>query len=136
MKYKFKDKELNIPDKEIDVLMKTLDLTEQEAIDTWLADNDYEENEEVEKLTKLAKENKTIQHEAKSDKPRAKRTVVQKDNPLKEEIIETIVKSLEEKGIAAKITNKTKIIEFSVDERSFKIDLVEHRVKKAATAGM
>ena len=95
MKYKFKDKELNIPDKEIDVLMTTLDLTEQEAIDTWLADNDYEENEEVEKLTKLAKENKSVQHEAKSDKPRAKRTVVQKDNPLKEEIIETIARDLE-----------------------------------------
>ena len=60
----------------------------------------------------------------------------QKDNPLKEEIIETIARALEEKGIAAKITNKTKIIEFSIDERSFKIDLVEHRVKKAATAGM
>ena len=52
-------KGIHIPQKEIDNLMKTLELTEQEAIQTWLDDNDYTTNEVVEELTKKAKDNKT-----------------------------------------------------------------------------
>ena len=44
MKYNFKNKVLNIPDEEIENLMDTLELTEEEAIETWLDDNDYTEN--------------------------------------------------------------------------------------------
>ena len=77
MKYVINKKEIEIPDEEIERLMDTLDLTEEEAIDTWLCDNDYEINEEEEELTKKAKANRitaTI-HEAKVEKerkPRAK----------------------------------------------------------------
>ena len=38
---KVNNKVVKIPQKEIDNLMKTLELTEQEAIETWLDDNDY-----------------------------------------------------------------------------------------------
>lgn len=130
MKYKFKNKEIDIPDKEIEVLVDTLDLSLEEAIETWLVDNDYEIDEEVERLTKMAKENKSVKHDAKSDKPRAKRTVVQKENPVKENIINIIAEALRKEGVVAAITNKTKIIEFTVEGRKFKIDLVEHRTKK------
>lgn len=130
MKYKFKGKEIDIPDKEIEVLVDTLDLSLEEAIETWLVDNDYEIDEEVERLTKMAKENKSVKHDAKSDKPRAKRTVVQKENPVKENIINVIAEALRKEGVIAAITNKTKIIEFTVEGREFKIDLVEHRAKK------
>ena len=50
MKYKFKNKEIDIPDKEIEVLVDTLDLSLEEAIETWLVDNDYEIDEEVESI--------------------------------------------------------------------------------------
>ena len=36
MKYNFGNKVLNIPDEEIENLMDTLELTEEEAIETWL----------------------------------------------------------------------------------------------------
>ena len=59
MEIKVNNKVVKIPQKEIDNLMKTLELTEQEAIQTWLDDNDYTTNEVVEELTKKAKDNKT-----------------------------------------------------------------------------
>ena len=59
MEIKVNNRIIKIKQEEIENLMNTLNLTEQEAIDTWLFDNGYEESEEVEKLTKKAKENKT-----------------------------------------------------------------------------
>ena len=59
MKYKLENgKEINIPDADIKNYMKTLDLTEEEAIEMYLDDEGYTENDEVEELTKKAKENK------------------------------------------------------------------------------
>ena len=67
MKYNFNGKEINIPDAEIEKSMKLLDISKEEAIEMWLDDNDYTENEEVEKLTEKAKEVKRYE---KADKPR------------------------------------------------------------------
>ena len=50
MVYEFKGKKIKIPDEDIKNYMKTLDLTEEEAIETWLDDEGYTENEEVEAL--------------------------------------------------------------------------------------
>ena len=59
MNIEIKGKKIKVPQAEVEKLMKSLDLTEQEAIDLWLSDNDYMENEEVQELTKKAKQNKT-----------------------------------------------------------------------------
>lgn len=133
MKIKVKGKEVNIPDEEIKKNMKILDLTEEEAIQMWLEDEGYEENEEVEILTKKAKENKTnVRGEA--DKPRAKRVVERKANPVKEEIIQAIATMLNNYGnldiSSVKVENIGKIITFKVENREFKLDLVEKRQKK------
>ena len=56
MKYDFKGRTINIPDEEIEKNMKVLDISKDEAIEMWLDDNDYTENEVVEELTKKAKE--------------------------------------------------------------------------------
>ena len=53
-------KSVHIPDAEIANSMTKLDLSKDEAIQMWLEDNDYCENEEVEILTAKAKENKII----------------------------------------------------------------------------
>ena len=69
-------KVINIPDNEIEKSMKNLELSKDDAIDLWLADNDYEIDEEQQALDEKAKKVK-IQHDAgmtknhkKSDKPR------------------------------------------------------------------
>ena len=55
MKYKLENgKEITIPDKEIDKLVNGLDLSIEEAIQTYLEDNEYEINEQVEEMTQKA----------------------------------------------------------------------------------
>jgi hypothetical protein len=88
MKYLFKEKEINIPDKEIENLMTSLELTEDEAIETWLDDNDYTTNEQVEELTKKAKENGTMKIKARANVENKKVERERKANPTKALIIE------------------------------------------------
>lgn len=132
MKYMFKDKEINIPDKEIDNLMNTLDLTEEEAIETWLDDNDYTQNEEVERLTAKAKENRIMAtiHEAKSDKPRAKRVIEKKEDVVKEDIIKQVAQLLGTIADKVEITNVSKIVEFDLNGDHYKLDLIRQRKPK------
>jgi hypothetical protein len=54
MTYNLNGKVIAIPDAEIEKLMTTLDITREEAIDTWLFDNDYVDNEEADDMTEKA----------------------------------------------------------------------------------
>ena len=125
-------KGIHIPQKEIDNLMKTLELTEQEAIQTWLDDNDYTTNEIVEEMTKKAKINKTdkIVVQSKVEKKKTERKPT--ENPLKQAIIEDIYKFLAQNGTLynIKVVNKTKTIDFYAENKYFSLNLVEHRPKK------
>lgn len=121
-----------IPDEEINKLMDTLDLSEEEAIETWLFDNDLMENEEEAKLTAKAKDNRitaTI-HDAKKEttKKRMRKNVEVADVD-KEKIIAEVAKALQGLGIDAVITNKTKIVEFEYNGDCFKLDLIRRRKK-------
>jgi len=134
MTYKtLKGKIIEIPDEEIEQLMDTLDLTEEEALDTWLSDNDYKENAEVERLTKKAKENKVTNsiHQAKSDKPRAKRTIDRKPDTEKENIIQVLAAALGsvENITDVRIVNVGKLITFKKGEDIYKLDLIRQRRK-------
>lgn len=132
MKYNFNGKQINIPDEEIKKSMEILDLTEEEAIQMYLEDEGYIKNEEVERLTKKAKENKTdkIVVRSKVENTRAERTP--KENPVKEQIIADLHKFLLENAELSRvnITNKTKTIDFYVNNRYFSLNLTEHREKK------
>lgn len=130
MKYDFNGKMLNIPDAIIKKNMKVLELTKEEAIEMWLEDEGYLENEEVEALTKKAKENKAIDHGAKADKPRKQVKRERKPDVEKEKIIEILANCLKNEGFDAEITNKSKLIEFSVGENHYKLDLVKKRPPK------
>lgn len=130
MKYK----EYNIPDKEIDALVDSLDISIAEACEIWLSDHDIIKNETVEELTNLATKNRitatihSAKGEKKERKPREK-----KENPLKKKIIKAIYENLTHlyEGMAeVKITNDEKYIDFNFDNREFTINLVEHRKKK------
>ena len=132
---KIKNKEVKVPEEEIKKNMKILDITEEEAIQMYLEDEGYEVNEEVEKLTKKAKEN-NIKIRGDSDKPRAKRNVERKANPVKEEVIQILAQTLANYGnlniYNVKVENVGKLITFNVGERQFKLDLVEKRPPKAS----
>lgn len=130
MKYEFNGKMLNIPDALIEKNMKVLELTKEEAIEMWLEDEGYLENEEVEALTKKAKENKAVDHGAKADKPRKQVKRERKPDIEKEKIIEILANCLKNEGFDAEITNKSKLIEFSVGENHYKLDLVKKRPPK------
>ena len=133
MKYIVGKKEINVPEDEIEKLMDSLDISEDEAVQTWLFDNDYIENEEEAKLTKRAKDNRIMAtiHEAKSDKPRAKRVVEKKEDVVKEDIIKRTAEMLAAIAENVKITNVSKIIEFDMSNGDhFKFDLVRQRKTK------
>ena len=133
MEIKVNNKVVKIPQKEIDNLMKTLELTEQEAIQTGLDDNDYTTNEVVEELTKKAKDNKTtLINKARVNVENKKTTRERKENPTKVLIIAEIFNKLAEiEGISQlKVENKEKLVTFSLNGNEYKIDLIQKRKSK------
>lgn len=133
MVYKLKNgKEIDINDKEIEVLANVLNITDEEALQVWLEDNDYEVNEEVEKLTKQAKDNKITATIHGAQKKKTKREVTRKEDPDKENLIEWLANFLRE-NVSVKnleVTNVGKLIEFEYLGNQYKLDLVKRRAKK------
>ena len=109
--------------------MKALDTDLEDVLLMWLEDNDYIVNEELEELDKKAKENK-VKTVNQSEKPRKKVVRERKANPTKELIISTIAETLKSIATDIKVENIGKIITFKVDNKEFKVDLTEKRVKK------
>lgn len=133
MRYTFEGKTVTIPDTELEKSMKLLDISKDEAIQMWLEDNDYCENEEIEILTAKAKENKAVQHGAvNANKSKAVTKRERKPDVEKEEIISKLAEFLETIGTSVKITNKSKLIEFEIGENHYKVDLIKQRPPKKA----
>jgi len=132
MKYKLENgKEINIDENVLLKSMSAFGISREEAIQLYLEDNDYEENEEVEELTKKAKDNKitaTI-HQAKG-KEGKKREVKRKEDPDKEWLISQLADTLGKLGLDYQVTNIGKIIEFSYNDQKYKIDLIRQRKGK------
>lgn len=127
------DKEINIPDKELEKLMKSLDISESEAIEIYLTDEGYVNNDEQDELTQKAKESRitaTI-HEARAD-GKKKRVVERKEDPTKEGLIKYLAGAITmyEGAAAVNIVNVGKIIEFELDGDSYKLDLIRRRKPK------
>lgn len=136
MKYTLPNKKvINIDDNWISKAMKNLELTQEEAIEMYLEDEGYLDNEEQIELDKKAKESRitaTI-HQAETDKREKKtqRERVRKENPTKEMIIAETAKMLQ--GIAenVEILNVGKLISFSIGDDKFEFDLKQKRKPKA-----
>lgn len=130
MVYDLNGKTIHIPDEEITKNMAILDLTQEEAIQMWLEDNDFSTNEEVEALTEKAKVNK-ISRGAKSIKENTpKKARERKPDIEKEDIIHKLADFLTVEGYSVTITNKSKIIEFEIGETHYKLDLIRQRPQK------
>ena len=136
IKYEFNGKKLNIPKAEIEKSMKVLGLSKDDAIQMWLEDEGYLENEEQENLCKLAKENKitaTIhQASGKAEKKQSKpRTVKISDE--KKTLFAEILSNLEYDYENVEVLKENKLIQVKIGEKTFKIDLIEQRSPKKST---
>ena len=126
MKHNFNGKEINIPDAEIQHNMKALGISEKEAIDMWLDDNDYTENEVVEELTKKAK---SVKRYEQAEKPRKKTVKERKVDEEKKHLINILVTSLNGEVSNISVKNEAEI-SFTCNENSYTIKLVKHRPPK------
>ena len=134
MKYNLNGKNINIPDADIERSMKSLELTKEEAIQVWLEDEGYLENEEQEELERKAKENRitaTI-HQASTKDPHKKtqKERVRKENPTKEMVIREIAALLPKFAEDIEILNVGKLISFRIGEEKYEIDLKQKRKPK------
>lgn len=125
MKYNFNGKEINIPDGDIKKLMTNLDIPKDEAIDVWLDDHDYTDNEEAEAMTKKAKE--VGRRYEKSDKERKKVVRERKVDAEKGGLLTAIKTAVEEfGGIVSGVKNEAEF-SFTFNSNSYTVKLVKHR---------
>ena len=132
MTYEFNGKKIRIADSEIENLVKGLNISTEQAIQIWLEDEGYLDNEEQNSLDKKAKESKITAtvHQAKSDNRKERKPRERKPDEEKEKIISDLAKFLENSTENVKITNISKIIEFDIGENHYKLDLVRQRKPK------
>lgn len=126
------DKVVKVMTKYIHNMMDQLEIDMDEALLTWLEDEEYLVNDEQEELNAVAKENK-VKVKAKKITDPAKKTQrerVVKENPEKEMIIAEIAKLLPNFAENIVVENKGKLITFTIGDNEYKIDLVQKRKKK------
>lgn len=131
-------KKVKIPDAEIEKSMKILELTKDEAIEMWLEDEGYLDNDEQTELDKKAKDSGILhtihgagdkKERKKSDKPKVVKVSDEK-KALFTEIKENLECFAEESGGKVTVEKENKLIIFEINGKTFKIDLIEQRAKK------
>ena len=134
MIYNFNGKNINIPDKEIEKAMKSLELTQKEAIEMWLEDEGYMDNEEQIALTQKVKESgiMTTIHGASAEKKekKNKKPKTVKISDEKQALFANVLKNLQEIYENVEVLNQNKLISVKIGEKTFKIDLIEQRKPK------
>ena len=134
VKYELNENEIiKIPQEDIDRLMKLPDIkTVDDACWIWCEDNGKVVNEEIEELTKKAKENRitaTI-HQAKAETEKPRKKVERKTDETKESLIKTLATTLENLVDNVQVVNIGKIIEFDLKGEHYKLDLIRQRKPK------
>ena len=124
-------KSVNIPKSEIEKLMSSLELSEKDAIDLWLCDNNLEEDEEQieldEKASKVRIDKDIIQKKPKKERKKPEKKV----SDAKKELFSEILSHLEDvykKNV--EVLNENKLISVRIGEKTFKIDVIETRPPK------
>ena len=126
---------VRVPNEAIERNMAILKISRQEAVDLWLYDEGYIDNEEADALTAKAKDNRVTAtvHKAKSTeyKQKTQRERVVKADPTKEGIISAIAEMLPSVNAEnVVIANKGKLITFTIGADSYKLDLIRQRPPK------
>lgn len=128
-------KVVRIPMAEINKSMALLGLTKDKAIQMYLEDEGYLENDEQIALERKAKENRitaTI-HQAKSTevKQKTQKERVKKTDPTKEGVIKAIAEMLPDLNATdIVIVNEGKLITFKIGADEYKVDLIRKRPPK------
>lgn len=132
MKYKLPSgKTINIKDSVIKQYMISLDLTEEEAIQTYLEDEGEFENEEQIALDEKAKQ---LSHpvydsvEKTAKKKRKKPTVKVSDE--KKILFDDILASLPYPSENITVLKENKLIQIKINDKIFKIDVIQQRPPK------
>ena len=124
-------KSVNIPKSEIEKLMSSLELSEKDAIDLWLCDNNLEEDEEQteldEKASKVRIDKDIIQKKLKKERKKPEKKV----SDAKKELFNEILSDLQDVYEGnVEVLNENKLISVRIDEKLFKIDVIETRPPK------
>lgn len=132
MKYKLPSgKTINIKDTVIKQYMISLDLTEEEAIQTYLEDEGEFENEEQNALDEKAKQ---LSHpvydsaEKTTKKKRKKPTIKVSDE--KKILFDEILASLPYPSENITVLKENKLIQIKINDKIFKIDVIQQRPPK------
>ena len=128
MTYNLNGKVIRIPDADIEKSMKLLKLSHDEAVQMWLEDEGYLENEVVKELTAKAKENK-VGHDAKTDKPRKKTERVRKVDEEKKYLLNLLISAINAENCVDTVKNEAEF-SFTFGENSYSVKLIKHRPPK------
>ena len=133
MKYTFKhkgaEKTIEIPDEYIATQKRTLGLSNKEAIDLYLFDEGYAENEFVSEMTEKAKKNRpqSVRHSKRKAPKR-------KEDPIKRAMIAFLLDSLvdvpQEYNLEVEcptVVNPERIISFTIGEDTYELTLSKKR---------
>lgn len=131
MHIKVNGKNVRVPEKQIESMMKALELTKEEAIQVWLEDEGYEENAEQAALDEYAKGVK-IPVGARSEKSSSKKGAKKgpREDKEKQEIIANLAEYLADAYEDVTVVNIGKIITFKIGDNEYKLDLVKKRKAK------
>lgn len=124
-------KSVNIPKSEIEKLMSSLELSEKDAIDLWLCDNNLEKDEEQIELDKKASkvriDKDIIQKKPKKERKKPEKKVSDAKKELFNEILSDLRDIYKEN---VEVLNENKLISVQIGEKTFKIDVIETRPPK------
>ena len=134
MRYTLKTgKVIVIPDAEIKQNMTALDVSEEEAVEIWLEDNEYEINEEQAALDEKAKKEKVSVEAGKGQRKKIEHRTV-KISDEKKAVFDTILENLDRCELIDRenvsILKENKLIQVKIGEKVFKIDVIEQRPPK------
>ncbi len=134
MRYTLKTgKVIVIPDAEIKQNMTALDVSEAEAVQIWLEDNEYEINEEQATLDEKAKKEKVGVEAGKGTRKKIEHRTV-KISDEKKAVFETILENLDRCEAVNRenitVLKDNKLIQVKIGEKTFKIDVIECRPSK------
>lgn len=122
MKYELNGKQIAIPDSEITGFEKKYNLSKDEAIQLWLEDNDYLENETV---NELVEKSKGQRHYEKSTKARKSTPKERKVDEEKKMLLNKLME-----GISVDSVKNEAEFSFHIGENHYTVKLVKHRPKK------
>jgi len=125
---------MKIDEKRIAMLMKTLDITREEALELEGYDADVTAGKKTE-FDLTAEQQAVVSEMTRADVEVGKRKSTRKPNELKEAIVREIAEFLSEDALgqmyeAVQIANANRTITFAVGDKQFELNLIEKRKPK------